>query len=92
VPLANAHRSGAWSWDADRRERYANDLDDPENLVAVGATVNRSKGDLGPEQWRPPDQNVWCSYAQSWLRIKARWGLTATLAEDNALYDMLTRC
>jgi hypothetical protein len=92
VPLGNAHRSGAATWDDDRRARYANDLDDPEHLVAVEAGVNRSKGDSGPDEWQPPDQNAWCAYAQAWLRIKNRWQLSVTAAERTSLVRMLTRC
>ena len=50
VPLGNAHDSGAWNWSANRREQYANYLDDPQHLIAVKASANRSKGARGPEE------------------------------------------
>ena len=92
VPLSNAFRSGAWAWDDTQRSRYANDLDDPEQLVAVELGANRSKGDSGPEEWQPPNPDTWCAYAQSWLRVKARWQLTVTPAELSILQDMLGLC
>lgn len=92
VPLANAHRSGAWAWNDDERSRYANDLDNPEQLVAVELGLNRSKGDAGPDEWRPPNPDSWCAYAQAWLRVKARWHLTVTSAERTSLVSMLGTC
>lgn len=92
VPLADAWRSGAWTWDRSRRVSYANYLDDPNHLVAVSASANRSKGDRGPEAWRPPNQASWCWYATSWVGVKARWTLTVTVPEKSALAEMLARC
>ena len=92
VPLANAHRSGGWAWDAPRKQAFANDLSDGDHLIAVTASANRSKGAKGPEDWRPPDASYWCEYATDWARIKDAWDLSVTLAELVALRDMLRDC
>lgn len=51
VPLSWAWKHGADEWTRDKREQFAND---PRNLVAVGASLNRSKGDKGLDEWLPP--------------------------------------
>ena len=43
--LAEAWRSGAWAWTAAQRMEFANDLDDSRTLLAVTASLNRSKSD-----------------------------------------------
>ncbi len=85
VPLANAWRSGAWAWTPQQRLDYANDLADADHLIAIPLGENRSKGDDGPDAWKPPSQNAWCRYAQRWTAIKAKWGLSATASEWNAI-------
>ena len=92
VPLSNAHKSGAWQWDQERKAAFANDLDYAGHLIAATAGANRSKGASGPEDWRPPDQSYWCQYATDWTAIKGRWGLTVTQPEFDALQEMLQTC
>ena len=92
MPLGNAHFSGAWAWSAQQRELYANYLADPQQLIAVTAGANRSKGARGPEDWKPEDRTYWCQYAVDWIRIKDTWQLTVTQAEHEALVEMLDTC
>ena len=92
VPLAAAHHSGGWRWSPEEKERYANDETYPGHLIAVFSGVNRSKGADGPDEWRPPNRDHWCSYATDWTTVKSTWGLTVTEPEFAALHDMLTGC
>ncbi len=92
VPLANAWASGVWSWSHDQRVAYTNDLTDADHLVPILDAENESKGDDGPESWRPPDHAAWCRYALDWDHIKAKWHLSATTAEWNAVLSMAASC
>ena len=92
VPLKNAHDSGGWAWSSDRKQEYANNLGDPDHLIAVTKGANRSKGAKGPEEWRPPDEGYWCQYATDWTEVKMEWGLTMTQRETEAVIEMLDTC
>ena len=92
VPLENAHRSGAWSWDRERKREFANSLGYDDHLIATTRSANRSKGSKGPEKWRPELESYWCSYAMAWAAVKNAWGLTVTEAEFTALAEMLSTC
>ena len=89
VPLAEAHRSGAYAWNLEKRKSYANYLADPNHLIAVSASANRSKGDQDPAKWLPPNTAYHVQYAQAWAAVKIAWGLTADSAEITALTNIL---
>ena len=89
VPLANAWRSGASSWTNEERERYAND---PDVLLSVEDNANQAKGDKGPEAWKPPNEEVWCSYAERWISIKDKYDLSVNPNEKTELEEMLNTC
>ena len=92
VPLANAHHSGGWAWSSEKKDAFYNDLSDPQHLIAVSASQNRSKGARGPDEWKPADTSYWCQYAFSWINIKSRWSLSVTSAELEALLFMVESC
>ena len=92
VPLGNAHLSGAWQWSDQQKERYANYLTEPQHLIAVTASANRSKGARGPEDWKPADRSYWCQYATEWIRIKDTWHLTVTQHEYDPPVEMVNTC
>ncbi|MEU3093214.1 HNH endonuclease family protein, partial [Streptomyces massasporeus] len=81
VPLANGWRSGANTWTQEERKAFANDLTYPQ-LLAVSAASNRSKGDQGPDEWKPPSQAYWCTYARAWVSVKSDYELSVTEAEN----------
>ena len=98
VPLAEAHRSGGWKWDREKRLRFWND---PENHIPTEQSVNRSKSDRDPggenyrgshRPWLPPDLTAHCLYVERWISIKAKWALTADKRESAALVSVLLSC
>jgi hypothetical protein len=90
VPLAEAWDSGARTWTANTRERYANDLGDRRTLVAVTDNVNQSKGDQDFSEWRPDHGR--CRYLREWAAVKTRWSLTVDRAEKRAMRTLGAQC
>lgn len=90
VPLAESWDSGAKRWNAETRERFANDLHDPRPLVAVTDNVNQSKSDQDPAEWMP--QFGKCTYVRQWVAVKIRWSLKADRAEKRSLLRYAGNC
>ncbi|KAF7866705.1 hypothetical protein EAF04_005547 [Stromatinia cepivora] len=91
VPLSNAWKAGASAWTTAQRQAFANDLVNPQ-LLAVTDRVNESKGDRGPEEWKPSLTSYWCTYAEMWIKVKYVYGLTITSEEKAALVTMMDTC
>jgi hypothetical protein len=89
VALKEAWESGARSWTAADRQRFANDGYGP-SLEAITDNVNSSKGDRDPAQWLPPLVSNRCDYAIKWVAVKYRWRLTMDTAEKTKLSSILT--
>ena len=74
VPLKWAWEHGADRWSLEKRELFAND---PINLVAVEASLNREKGAKGPDEWLPPKNTQ--QYKVRFERILKKYNLGAGL-------------
>ena len=89
VAEADAWRTGAAGWTVTRRTAVAND---PLNLLAVGASVNRGKGDADAAEWLPPNTGFRCAYVARQVAVKARYTLWVTPAEKSAMGQVLATC
>ena len=92
VPLYNVHISGGWAWSEEKKTIFANNLNDPDILIAVKSSTNREKSSHAPDKWKPANRSYWCEYAYDWIRIKHEWELSVTQEEWNALDEMLDTC
>jgi hypothetical protein len=89
VPVKEAAESGARTWTAAERARFYND---PNNLVAVSAHANTSKGDRDPRTWRPANRGDWCHYAAGYVATKHTYRLAVDPPERAGLAAMLNTC
>ena len=60
--------------------------------MAVGQTVNASKGDRDADDWAPPRARSNCLFAEITITTKQHWGLSVDPAEKAALSDLLDGC
>ena len=89
VSLSNAWQTGAAYLDKKTRESLAND---PLNLLAVDAKLNRQKGDADAATWLPPLKSFRCEYVAIQVAVKAKYLLWVTSAEREAIIKVLDNC
>ena len=89
VSLSNAWQTGAAYFDKKTRELLAND---PLNLLAVDAKLNRQKGDGDAATWLPPLKSYRCEYVARHVEVKAKYSLWVTSAEKDAITRVLSSC
>ncbi len=75
VPLKYAHDAGGYKWSSEKKQAFANELDDKNHLIAVSKSANRSKGSKSPLEWLPPNEDYRCEYIHIWISIKEKWQL-----------------
>jgi hypothetical protein len=89
VALSNAWQTGAAYFDRNIRSQIAND---PLNLLAVDAKLNRQKGDGDAATWLPPNKAFRCEYVSRQVSVKAKYSLWVTSPEKEAILRVLSNC
>ena len=89
VALSDAWQKGAQSWPFAKRVAFAND---PLNLLAADASLNRQKGDSDAASWLPPDRSARCSYVARQIAVKKKYKVWVTTAEKSAMSKILSTC
>jgi hypothetical protein len=89
VALSNAWQTGAAYFDKNTRMLIAND---PLNLLAVDAKLNRQKGDGDAATWLPPNKSFRCEYVARQVAVKAKYKLWVSAPEKVAITKILTNC
>ena len=89
VALSNAWQTGAAYFDKNTRLLIAND---PINLLAVDAKLNRQKGDGDAATWLPPNKSSRCEYVARQVAVKSKYKLWVTEPEKVAITKILSNC
>ena len=92
VPLEEAYDSGAKNWNHEKRRAYANNLENPDVLIAVSLSANRSKGSRDPAEWMPDNHNYHCQYLEAWIGVKSRYDLDMDERELNYIANKIREC
>lgn len=83
IPLKWAWEHGADGWTEEKRKAIAND---PANLIAVEASLNRQKGAKGLDEWLPPKNQ--CQYILRFMRIKQKYGLEISASKRQSYKEL----
>lgn len=91
IPLAYAAKQGGQDWSKEKKTQFANSLEG-DQLIAVSASANRSKGAKGPSDWYPTNEDYQCDYAITWITTVNEWGLSVTPADAEKLEEVMADC
>lgn len=82
VPLNYAWEHGADNWTIETREKFAND---PDNVLAVTFSANRSKGQSGPTDYLPPNISYIPAYIDKFTSVCVKYNLSCEFNEFDKL-------
>lgn len=92
VPPEVVFLSGGADWTPTTRTSFLTDTMHPATLVILASEGGHNPRNQAPDVWRPSNEETWCGYAVDWVAVKARWELSVSQAESDALNEMLTTC
>ena len=79
---------GADLWSDQMRVDYAND---PLNLIATIASLNRQKSDANAASWLPPYKPGRCKFIATQVAVKTKWSLYVTDSEKEVFVSILSK-
>lgn len=85
VPLFYAWSRGAYAWDSETRQYFAND---PKNLFVVEKKTNREKSANGPTTWLPPNIKFRCEYLLAFQKIVNSYDLKQDSVEKTIISQL----
>jgi hypothetical protein len=88
IPLNYAFRNGGANWPKSKKEVFAND---PINLIAVSASLNRQKSAMGPAQWLPPNQPYRCQYTTRWNNVLIKYPSIVMPSGEQRIFNKMKR-
>jgi hypothetical protein len=89
VALNDAWKSGASTWTSAQLYKYGNDS---YNMLAVDGPANEEKSDASAAYWLPSNTGFHCDYVARQIGVKAKYELTVTSAEKQAMLKVLHGC
>jgi hypothetical protein len=89
VALGEIDAAGAAQWPLERRTAFAND---PDNLVAVYAGSNRSKGDKDAHLWLPPNIANCTWYLDARQAVWDKYGVAVDAEEQKSVEFFQDKC
>ena len=93
VALQNAWVSGAQYWKGAAGQRQRESIaNDPLNLIAADASLNRTKGAANAAEWLPANRGFRCQYVATQISVKYKYSLSVTSAEKGAMKRVLSGC
>lgn len=87
VAVGQAHRDGGADWTEQQKRDF---YQDKENLLAVSASENRSKGSRDASEYMPPNQGIYCEFVGTKIYVKDKYGLTMNQQEHDVINDVLS--
>jgi hypothetical protein len=60
--------------------------------LAVKGSLNSQKSDGDAATWLPPLKSYRCTYVARQIAVKAKYSLWVTIAEKNAMKNILVKC
>ncbi|MFT7475935.1 MAG: hypothetical protein ACI81L_002881 [Verrucomicrobiales bacterium] len=92
IPPAIVFVSGGSTWTELTRDAYLTDTTHPATLQITSAGSGHNPRGQDPSRWKPSNAESWCAYAVDWVAVKVRWELDVTVAERDAVAEMLGTC